>query len=279
MDFYTFMQWQLSFLTWRDCMEIFFFSCMVYSLTKWLKKDTEKNLLPYFYGYCLITLCSYHLQLPTVTYCSFLFAPVVIMLFMLFHQETLQRNLIALKNISPPAHHPQDWLETVLRHMLKALNEKKSLLLLLEHTDSLSSYLEVAYSLDAHITEGTFHLLFEKELYDPMSMLWIKSDGTLRGINSVWKASWHPSHYSDSRAWIDDAIAYTTKTDAVIMQLNPEDHACTVAFNGTIHEKISVDQAAQLIKKHIEYPIQSQVKKGYEYGVTNKKDRVAQRAP
>src|SRR3989304_515274 len=208
MDFYTFMQWQLSFLTWRDCIEVLFFSCTVYSFSTWLKKDTEKNLLPYLYGYCLVTLCSYYFQLPTITYCAFLFSPVVIMLFILLHQETLQRNLIALKNISPLNYHPHDWLETVLRHMLKALNEKKTMLILLEHTDSLSSYLEVAYSLDARITEGTFHLLFEKELYDPMSMLWIRSDGTIRGINSAWKTSWHPSQYTNPRAWIDDAMVY-----------------------------------------------------------------------
>ncbi len=278
MDIYTFMRWQMRLLTWQDCAEIFFFSCMFYSLTHWLKKDSDKNLLPYFYGYCALAFASYTLQLPTVTYCAFLFSPVVIMLFILFHQETLQRNMIALKNIQLNAPVQHDWLEIIIRHMLKLLNEKKSLLLLLENSDALSNYLISAYPLHAHITDGICNLLFEKELYDPISMLWIRTDGTIRGINCVWKASWHPSQYKDPNAWIDDAVAYTTKTDATIVQLLPESHTCTVAINGTIHEQISMDHLAQLIKQHIKYPMQSNIKKGYEY-VTGKKDRVAQRAP
>ncbi len=198
---------------------------------------------------------------------------------MLLHQETLQRNMIALKNIMLPCAPPHDWLELFLRNVLKTLHHNKPMLLVMEHTDAVGSYLNVAFPLEAQITEGIFNLIIEKQLYDPASMLWIKSDGSIRGINATWRTSWNPESYVDDDAWIEDAIAYTGKTDALLVHIDPEHHSCTIAVHGTLHKKLSIDQTAQLIKKHIEYPLQSSIKKGIEYGVTNKKERMAQRTP
>lgn len=273
------IQWHLQLTTWRDAAEVFFFALMFYSLTRWLATDNEKNLLPYFYGYCLVSLLSYSFELPTITYCLFLFSPAVIVLFMLLHQETLQRNMIALKNITAPAPAARDWLELFLRNVLKALHQNKSMLLLIEHTDAVDPYLKVAFPLEAQITQGIFNLIIEKELYDPISMLWIKSDGTIRGLNATWKASCHPEKYIDENAWIEDAIAYTSKTDALLVYLDPKNHCCTIALEGTLYKNLSIDQTAQLIKKQIEYPLSSTIKKGLEYGVTNKKTPMEQRTP
>ncbi len=88
------------YINWRDCLEIIFFASLFYYLTLWLKKDKTKNLLPYFYGYCLITFCAYMLELTTVTSLLFLFTPAAVMLFILMHQDTLQRNIVALKHIT-----------------------------------------------------------------------------------------------------------------------------------------------------------------------------------
>lgn len=270
------MRWQLNLLTWRDCIEILFFSLMFYSLTRWLKTDQEKNLLPYFYGFCLVGIGSYLCNLSTMTYCFFVFSPVVVMLFMLLHQETLQRNMIALKNIMAPAQPSHDWLETLMRSILKALNNNTGMLLVLEHTDALTDFLNVAFPLDCSINEGIFNLIVEKNLYDPQSMIWIRSDGSVRGINSTWKTSWH-EQYTAEQNWMDDAIDHTNKTDAFLIHLNPKTHSVTVAVEGSVHKKLTMDQTAQLIKRHIKYPLQSSIKKGLEYGVTNKKERMAQR--
>src|SRR5579872_4264973 len=273
------IQWHLQLITWRDAVEIFFFSLMFYSLTRWLATDNEKNLLPYFYGYCSVALLSYACQLPTLTYCLFLFSPAVILLFMLLHQETLQRNMIALKNITAAAPASRDWLELFLRNILKALHHNTSMLLLIEHTDALAPYLKVSFPLEAQITQGMFNLIIEKQLYDPASMLWVKSDGSIRGLNATWKASWNPEKDNDENAWIEDAIAYTSKTDALVLNLDPNNHSCTVAVEGTLYKNLSIDQTAQLIKKRIEYPLSSTIKKGLEYGITNKKEPMAQRTP
>ena len=268
----------ITFFTWRDGLEIVFFWVLFYYLALWLTKDTEKKLLLYFYGYCMLALTTHLLQLTTLTSCLFIFSPAVIMIFMFMHQETLQRNMITLKNITAsPSEVATDWLSCLMRHTLKALNNNQELIFLIEHTDTLHRYVNPTYILNAPINEGLLALLLD-HVHNPHQMSWIKSDGTIQGINVSWKASWHPAAYHDQLAWIDDAIAYTTKTDALIMHVDPKHHQCAIAYDGAIHSKLTVEQAGKLLRKQINYR-PTVTKKGYTHDSTSKKNNLAQRVP
>ncbi len=275
MDIFTLLP--LSILNWRDLIEILFFSCSFYYLSLWLKKDTQKNLLPYFYGFCLFTFGAHLLALPTVSQSLFLFSPAIILLFMFMHQSTLQRNMVALKNITHPSHPPTDWLTTLLRTSLVMIHHNKELLILIEHTDAIGSYLKAEYYINAPLSKDLLTLIVE-HAYNPQQMLWIHSDGIIRGINVSWKASWHPAAYENQTAWIDDAIVYTSKNDALLLHINPTKHHYTIASNGTIHHELTIEQVSQLLRKKINHP-QSVTKKGYTYDVTSKKNNVAQHIP
>jgi hypothetical protein len=263
---------------WRDIIEIIFFSVIMYSISLWLKKDTQKNLLLPFYGFCVLLIGSYFLNLPAIHQLLFMFCPAIILLFMFMHQNTLQRNFIALKNITTPSLLPSsDWVTMLMRSCLTMLHNNQEILLIIEHTDAMGAYLKADYYINAPFTNDLLMLLVNK-VYDTQKMIWVCSDGTIRGINVLWKASWHPSAYDQLNAWVDDAIAHTSKNDAVILHINPLKQYCSIASNGTLYQELTIEQAHQLLRKKINHPIPA-TKKGYPYDVTNKKNNVAQHIP
>ncbi len=266
----------LGIFSWRDLVEILFFTCVVYGISLWLKEDSQKNLLPYFYGFCILFFSAHFFALPTVSQSLFIFSPAIILLFMFLHQTTLQRNFISLKNIRQPTTVP-DWFTTLMQTCLTTIHHNKELLILIEHTDAIGSYLKADYVINAPISKDLFTLIMEK-VYTSQKMIWIHSDGIIRGINVSWKASWYPSAYEDQTAWIDDAIAHTSKNDALILHINPTKHHYTIAMNGILHQELTIEQASQLMRKKINYQIPV-TKKGSPYDVTHKKNNVAQHIP
>lgn len=262
--------------SWRDAVEICFFSYVFYRISLWLTEDTQKNLLPSFYGFCMLFCSANFLSLTTVSQLLFIFTPTIIVLFMFLHQSTLQRNFISLKNITqttPTA----DWLTVLMQTCLTMLHNNKELLVLIEHTDAIGPYLKADYAIHASMNKDLFALIMEK-MSTSKKMIWINSDGTVRGVNVCWKASWYPDSYADETAWIDDAIAHTSKNDVLLLHVNPVKQYFTIAMNGTIHQELTIEQAGQLIRKKINYQIPV-TKKGSPYDVTNKKDNVAQHIP
>ncbi len=275
---YAYLVNQIIFLTWRDVIEIIFFTTCFYYLILWLKKDRDKRLLPYFYGYCALIFVSHALHLSTITYSLFLFSPAIIMLFMFMHQDTLQRNMIALKNITATTTPAQDWLSCIMRNTLKALHNNKSMLILIEHSDTLSSFLKTHYAISAPITDDAMSLLTENNLCNAQQMLWVRTDGTIQGVHASWKASWHPNAYTDTNEWVDDAIAYTTKTDALIMKSNAQTQSYTVAYNGTVTHDLTVEQVGQIIRKQINQstPV---MEKGLSHEQSPAQEKSSQQSP
>lgn len=267
----------ITFFTWRDLLEIVALSAFFYHSALWLKKDRDKNVLPTFYGFLVLLLGTHVLQLTTLSSVLFICSPVIAMLFILMHEQTLQRNLISLKNISLPQEKPSDdWLSCIMRGTLSMLTHKKNMLILIEYTDSLSPYIQLTDTLDVPLTDGLLSLLLLR-LYDPHQFCWITSTGILRGINAHFKASWHPDSYQTKNDWVDDAIAYTAKTDAVMLFVDGEHHLYSIALNGTITENITMEQARQLITKQIPYSAPPS-QKGYRHGATQQKN-LAHRSP
>lgn len=265
---------------WRDILEIGLFYAAFYYAACWLKKDTQKNLIGYFYAYCIIIVGAYTLDLPTLTYCLFISSPIVIMLFILMHHDTLQRNFIAIKNITVTPQPSRDWLTLILRGALKTLNANTAALILIEHTDSLASYLTSDYVLDAPVTHGMIELICDEQLLNPQTMAWITSAGTVHAVHATWKNPWTTTNYSQSAAWIENALAHTTHTDALVLFLNPTNHTCSLVLKGIIHEHLSLEHAALLIRSHIKYPISpSPITQGFEYDIATQKNRMAQRTP
>ncbi len=263
-------------ILWRDVLEIIFFAALFYYLTLWLKKDKTKNLLPYFYGYCLVAFCAHVLELTTITSFLFLFTPAAVMLFILMHQDTLQRNIVALKHITAKPISTHNWLETLLRTCLVALNNNKEILCIIEHTDDMKPFINTPSVINAQLTQDLLALLLESSLYDPQKMIWVSSNGQLHGINATWQSTSQTS--APTLSWHNEAVLYTQKTDALVVHLDQTNGTFTLISNGIIHEKLSAHHVFGLIKKQIQYQF-SLEEKGIFYGTPHKNRPVGQRTP
>lgn len=264
MTAYLYITKYFNFFTWRDCTEILLFSVACYYLLLWLKKDRSKQLLFHFYGYCIIIFLTYILQLSTITYGLLLFSPAIIMLFMFMHEDILQRNMIALKNITAPLATPIDWVSCLMRSTLTALNNGTELLVIIENSDSLKGHLNAEYHISASATNDMLTLLIACQLWNTRHMLWIKNDGTIQGIAATWKTNWGQRAYDQSMGWIDDAITYTSKTDALIVCSNATTHSYSLVHAGILYEKLTADQTNQLFRRHSNMQT-SLVKEGSRY--------------
>lgn len=245
-----------SFLSFQDCIEIALVSLAIYYFSLWLKGDRQKNLLFSFYGYSAVIFGCYYAGLPTLTFLLFVTSPLAIMLFILFHQNLLQKNFIALASINTaPAEQETDWLETVVRACLVAVNNNKTIYGVIEHRDSLASMISTSIPLYTDVQKNVLTMALESTSYDQGKMLWLNAQGKLLGINSCWNSSPTDiisSHSAASLAlWQQEALFFTHKTDALVFSINPVSRTFTLIAQGKIVEHINASHALATIKKFL----------------------------
>lgn len=243
------------FFGWRDVVEIALFSILIYSFSLWLKRDKQKHLLLYFYGYCCIVLGAYWAQLPTVSFLLFITSPIAIMLFIMMHQETLQKNFVMLRNIMPATAGKTDWLETLIRTALVAANNNKSVHCVIEHTDSLSSYLTTPLPLHTQIQKNILAMILESETFETDKLLWLNSKGLLLGMNAHWSTqledAWLDNGAKKLAAWEQDALFFTAQSDAIVFNINPQTRLFSIFAQGKIFNNINAPLALKTIEKYI----------------------------
>ncbi len=240
------------FWRWQDFFEIMFFASLFYYVALWLKKDRTKNLLPYFYSYCAIALTAYVLNFSTVSFFLFLFWPVMVMLFMFMHQDILQRNIIALKNITATKKKPADWIDTLLRISLQAMNKNNALYCIIEHTDSIGEFIRTPLPITADLDQGLLELLLHSSSYEPHKMIWTNTQGTLCGINATWRQNSNTDTW-DKTVWEQETLFYTAKTNALAFYCTPAQHTFTIIIDNKIVPHLSTYDTRQRIKKHFAF--------------------------
>lgn len=262
--------WQLYIFRWQDTLEILLFSGGIFYLSLWLKQDSEKPLLGIFYGYCTVFLASYHLQLFTLSTALLTFAPITVAVCLLLHQSTLQKNFIALHNITP-ATTTIDWLELVVRSALVALGDNKPITGIIEKKQALDTLLTSPYPFDCPLSEGLFHILINSQVFDTNALVWIDNSGRLRAINAEWKKNsvdeWLAQEVKEQEQWLQDALFFTTKTDALFFKLNPATRTFTLIAQGKILQRVSAHSALRTIKKYLGL---TDSQKGEDYAHLNK---------
>lgn len=248
------------FFVWRDALEILFFANIFYYFMVWLSKDKQKNLLGTFYGYCVVAALAYILQLTAISSLLLLTAPLALVIFILFHQETLQRNFVSLKNITPAQQTElHDWIEILVRTALHALNKNRSLLYIIEQRDSLNGYLTTPFAIYAPLQRDLLIMLLDGHAFDETAMIWVTAQGQLIGINATWNteapATWLKQEVQELEPWCQNALWYTNKTDAIILHTDVATRTFTIVGQGKIIERLTAAQTLTIIKQ---YAIQAQ---------------------
>lgn len=246
----TFFHTYTYFITWRAMVEILFFSTLFYQMSLWLKRDRHHNLLAYWYSYCLLGLVAHYLQLNTISSVLFFFTPSIIMLFLMMHQEQLQKNFVALRRLTPARAASADWLEQLVRSCIVAVNNNKSLVCVIERDDSLEDFLTAPFIFNAELHSSTFDMLINTT-YNDKKLIWFNDRGTLRGINAAWNIP-HDEFLNtniEMPTWQQDALFFTAKTDAITLGIDLNDRSFTIITRGKSFEHIAAHNALKFIKK------------------------------
>lgn len=255
MPFQEFLSSALMFFTWRDAIEIIFFSAIIYIISLWLKKDSQKNLLGYFYLYCLLFFVSYQLHLPTITYTLAFGAPIIAMLFILMHQRTLQKNFIALRSITPAMQDATPWLETLMQVCMTSIDNQQEISCIIEYRENLETLLTTPLALHADIKKELLEILIASTSFDHKGMLWLNTQGKILGINTTWLTPFARDITLEStnyHTWKEAAIFFTTATDAIIIRTLPASRTFSIAIQGQLHEQLRAPAALTTIKAYLQ---------------------------
>ena len=259
----------LSVYSWKDICEVLFCTSIIYYFSIWLKRDRQKPLLLSFYAYLTAITFSYYVNLFTVTTLLITFAPVGLVLFIVLHQETLQRNFISLHNITPKEDYG-DWVEHMIRSCLVAVGNNKPIHVLIEKQDDLTPFLNISHRFESTITQGLLDLLIQSESFEPEKIIILKNNGTLIGINGAWKKSsvdtWLATEVKEQEEWTQDALFFTAKSDALYFKIDQKTRIFTLLAQGKILETASAQKAQKTIKHYLGHF----TSKGDIYAQTNK---------
>jgi len=232
-----------SILLVRDIFEILFYSACIFMFCTWLMIDKSKNLVLYFLSYCIFTLCCWVFQLPTLSSFLITYAPIVFLFFIIVHERTLQRNFIALSNRvpSPSQEKNNNWLEILMQSALITINDNKSITVIIEHTDSLDSYLATSFFINADLSKNLLDIFFSSIVYDTEKMIWITIHNKIKAIQVSW--------ITPERKPRENALFYTSLNDCIVLITCPLTRTFTVIGNGKETTKLSAHQTNLLIKK------------------------------
>lgn len=246
--------WNWYIFRWQDVIEILAFSGGVLYLSLWLRKDTSTPLLGIFYGYFTLFLTAYYCEFFTLSTALLTFAPITVAICLMLHQSTLQKNFIALHAITS-VEETTDWVDVIIRSALVALGENKPVTAIIEKTQALDTLLTSSYPFDCPVSEGLFQVLINSKTFSSNDMLWVTNSGKLRAINSQWKKSsvdeWLAQEVKEQEQWLQDALFFTTKTDALFFKLNPKTRTFTLVAQGKILQHASAHTALRMIKKYL----------------------------
>jgi hypothetical protein len=246
--------------SWRNIVEILFFSALFYQVALWLKKDHTKNLLPYFYGLMLLAFGAHILHLPSISYIMLVSWPIALMLFIVMHQKTLQHNLIALKNIQVSKAPTADWIETVVAHCLTSLNNNTPLYCVIENSDALDTFLHSPLMIEAPLQKELLAFIKSSSSFNPDTMLWVNSHGIVRGINCTWRSYLNNTGtYNSSGAnsqsylqdWKNDTLLHTSNTDTLALFADPATRSFTLIHRGKVAHHLNAQHVLyQLTKEY-----------------------------
>jgi len=243
----------LSMLNWQTVVEILFFSVLFYYGARWLTQDKKRRLIRPFFAYCLFIVLSYFFELTVIYTFLITYAPLAAMLFVLFHQDTLQKNFITVRRYIP-AKVSTDWQQELIRIMLIARNNGTCLRVLIEQADNVDELLNTPFIINSPFQEKLIETLINSAIFAEHQLIWFKSDGTIASINASLKQSvdteWKKTKTQELDCWYQDATLLINKTDALIIATNKQTTDFRFMHNRTELNSLSAENCFKVLKKN-----------------------------
>lgn len=242
---------------WNDLIEIAFISIAIYYFSRWLIKDKKKNLLIPFYSYLLLVIISFYYNLITISSLLINFSPAAMLILIVLHQETLQRNFITAKNLIPAQkiNQPNDWLELLIKTCLFAFNHNKEIAIIIEQQNSLKEFIATSSFIQADVNTGFLPMIIESASFNQKKYIWVNAMGTVIAINAdvkinvdeIWLSS--IAHLTKNQ---QEALFMSQKTDAIMLRSHPESRLFEITTRGKQYEHLNSHTTLKILKKYCE---------------------------
>ena len=240
---------------WSDFIEILVLSSFIFYFSRWLQKDRQKKLLPIFYSLCLLFIFTDFFGLMTLSNFLLSFSPVFIMLFILLHQNSLQKNFIATKNITPAHLQKLDWVSELVKALLTAADSKKEVCCLIECSDSVYNFIEPNLLINTKIEKNILEFLIDSAQFDKEKFIWINRDGSIKSVNTDWNLPENlivlEGDTQKFNLWEKDSVKITTKLDVLTIKSSSSNRTFKIIAQGKILEDVFTDKAINIIEQFI----------------------------
>ena len=239
---------------WQDLVEIGFFSACFYYTSRWLAHDHQKNLILPFYAYWGLIFFSYAFEFSAISTLLLCSAPFVGTIFVVIHKHTLQRNFISLSKISPQALKTScNWTEEVTRTLLYALNKQCDITIVIQHTQSLESFIKSPFRIDTEMQKGLLESFVHEHKNYTKDFFWITSAGKLITTTGSWDYKtdnvWFTQNSDAIASWQQDALLFTAKTDAIVIHSQFQNHTVAIVAQGKLLETATPTQIQAMLQK------------------------------
>lgn len=237
-----------------DFIEISLMSFFCYLLLNWLNIDKQNNLLYYFYAYCGIYCAALLFQMEAINYLLINFLPVISVLFIIIHQERLQKNFISFKKIDYTEKNTH-WFDEFTRTCLNLLNSKKEILFVIERQDNIKQLINTSCTFFADFKKDIFDIIIEKHNNSYDNIIWINQEGKIVAINCSWNLNieefWIDEQTQALYKWKQDAIYISSKTDAIILKINTLTRTFDIIMANKILENLSAQQLFSILERNL----------------------------
>lgn len=243
------LTYKIGLLSWRDPLEIIILSTIIYYCLLWLRQDTQKNFLLWFYSYAILFFGSYYVGLQTLSFLLIFFTPCVGLFFIIMHQHVLQKNFITLSRVVPREEH--NWLDILVSCSLYAVNQQREIMWVLERHDALDMFLTSHVALNAPLTHNVIDLIINLE--KDKNMIWINTKGHVVAHDVAFAVhddkNWQETQVAHCPPWKQDALFITSKTDAIVIKASLDTRLFDVIIYGISIEKISATGLYNLLQE------------------------------
>lgn len=250
----------LHIYTWQDIVEISILWYVTERFITWLRYDTTYRPLTTFYAYTLLTGITYYAQLYVASSLLLWSSPLVVMILIMTHHQTLQNHPLGAKTIKPPYAEHYVWVDELIRASLYGVAKQKEVPYIIEKDDTLHKMLIPAYLLNAQMHSELIKMVIDTKQDAENTFVWITKTGTIKALKaeSNPEADKHQKNTSDDglRTWQKKALRVTQETDAFVLALSPHTRLFSCIVQGKIVEGLTALHTSALIKRYLTSPLQ-----------------------
>lgn len=238
-----------------DLLEIALITGIIYRFCCWLKRDRNNFLLGYFYIACALFLFAFTLNLHAILEFYRTTWPILVLLFIVVHQKSLQQNYVAARTIEPvKTLADTQWIHLMMRAAFKALQRKKNIIFIIQGKQHLEEFITKTLVMHSPITQQTLDMIIESTIIDDHTIMLLNQAGTLIAFNGQWLTTdtltiTHETNTLTTQQ--KQALMWTSKTDALVFFAEQESKRITILAQGTIVNDLTNSQAELVISQYI----------------------------